>query len=90
MKIVDEISGVWKQIGVLGESLCNSRNAAEQKELKRDILSLRARLEKLQRDLEREIAADADPCQTPGCENEVDEHPTACTMCADREVKHDV
>lgn len=33
---------------------------------------------------------DFDPCQTHGCENEADEHPTACTMCADREAEHGV
>ena len=84
MTIAEEISSVWGQISQLYSALRNSRHPAERKELQRNINSLNTRLKGLRHQLKQE----SDPCQTQGCENEVDEHPTACTMCADREAEH--
>lgn len=80
MTIAEEISSVWGQIAKLDSNLRWSRNKAERKELKRNIDSLHNRLRILQ------LGLDADPCQTPGSDNEADLEPNRCVKCADQEV----
>ena len=81
-------SAEQKELDAKIKSLCTRRDTLQDQLKKSDAQYRRAK------GLIVQLDADAknlfDPCQTPGCDNETDEHPTACTMCDDREVEHGV
>lgn len=90
LRRISRNSAEQKELDANIKSLCTRRDALRDQLKESDAQYRRAKDLIVQLDADAKNLFDPDPCQTPGCENTTDEHPTACTMCDDREVEHGV
>lgn len=90
LRRISRNSAEQKELDADIKSLCRRRDVLQDQLRKSDAQYRRAKGLIVQIDADAKNLFDPDACQTPGCENETDEHPTACTMCDDREAEHGV